>query len=32
MIRSHLAEGVSEQGDIQKGSFQKNGVRRVDYN
>ena len=31
MIRSHFAGGVSEQGDMQKGSFHsKEGVRRVD--
>ena len=32
MIRSHLAEGVLEQGDMQMDSFQKDGVKRVDYN
>ena len=28
-IRSHFAGGVSEQGDMQKMQFPKNGVRRV---
>ena len=29
MIRTHFAGGVSERGDMQKGSFQmKEGVRR----
>ena len=29
MTRSHFSEGVSEQGDVQKDSFPKDGVRRV---
>ena len=30
MIRSHFAEGVSEQGDNTKRQFPRDGVRRVD--
>ena len=30
MIRSHFARGVSEQGDMHKRQFPKDGVRRVD--
>ena len=31
MIRSQFAVVVSKQGDLQKGNFQRRGVRRVEF-